>query len=82
MIEICCSLLSASGSVYKAAHKETGKVYALKKIKMEMKNIENTMKEIKFMGSVKHPNALEFSGFFLQKLECCVCHYNLSSKLS
>lgn len=61
----------ASGSVYKAEHKASGKFYALKKIKnTDFKTIENTMKEIKFMGSVKHPNALEFSGFYIQKQDC------------
>lgn len=66
----------ASGSVFKASHKDTGVLYALKKIKIDFKTIENTMKEIKFMGSVKHPNALEFSGFFIQRQDssqfCCL----------
>jgi serine/threonine protein kinase len=67
-------MLSASGTVYKAEHKESGKHYALKKIKnTDFKTIENTMKEIKFMGSVKHPNALEFSGFYIVKQDCWVC---------
>jgi serine/threonine protein kinase len=77
-VNIYINWSSASGSVYKAEHKESGKLYALKKIKIDLKTVENTMKEIKFMGSVKHPNALEFLGFYIQKQDCCVCSFWLN----
>jgi serine/threonine protein kinase len=59
----------ASGSVYKAVHRETKKVVAIKKMQVGVNNITSTVKEIKIMKDLKSPYTLKYYGCY-QKDDC------------
>lgn len=59
----------ASGSVYKAVHRETKKVVAIKKMQVGVNNITSTVKEIKIMKDLKSPFTLKYYGCY-QKDDC------------
>jgi serine/threonine protein kinase len=54
----------ATGTVYKALHKETQRVVAIKKMKVGLNNVSNTVKEIKIMKDLKSPYTLKYYGCY------------------
>jgi len=49
---------SSSGSVYKAVHKETGQVVALKKVAVE--DMDDVIQEINIMKNCESPNVIRY----------------------
>ena len=51
------------GIVYKARHKTTGKIYALKQIKMSAREVEGfpitSLREISILKQISHPNVVK-----------------------
>jgi hypothetical protein len=72
------TLNRASGSVWKAEIKHegssdsSGEIVAIKKVELSVKTIESTLKEIRFMSDIHHPNALEYRECWLPKGEVWV----------
>eukprot|EP00029_Vermamoeba_vermiformis_P013218 TRINITY_DN812_c0_g6_i1.p1 TRINITY_DN812_c0_g6~~TRINITY_DN812_c0_g6_i1.p1 ORF type:complete len:728 (-),score=309.74 TRINITY_DN812_c0_g6_i1:185-2368(-) len=54
----------ASGAVYKATHKETKRLLAIKKMKVGLNNVSATVKEIKIMKDLNCPWALKYYGCY------------------
>jgi len=50
----------ASGSVYRAISNTDNNVYAIKQVPLSAKTLTATIKEIKFMSGVQHPNTLRY----------------------
>lgn len=67
----------AFGDVYKVVRRATGETYAMKKINiasMDQREIADTLNEIRFLASVRHPNIIGFLEAFLieRSLEMCI----------
>jgi serine/threonine protein kinase len=54
----------ASGAVFRAVHRETKKVVAIKKMQVGVNNITSTVKEIKIMKDLKSPFTLKYYGCY------------------
>ena len=54
----------ASGAVFRAVHRETKKVVAIKKMQVGVNNITATVKEIKIMKDLKSPYTLKYYGCY------------------
>jgi len=54
----------ASGAVYRAVHRETKKVVAIKKMQVGVNNVTATVKEIKIMKDLKSPYTLKYYGCY------------------
>lgn len=66
----------AFGTVYKAKEKQTGEYCAIKEInisKMDSKQIQFTLNEIRILASVKHPNIVEYKNAFLENNNKTMC---------
>ncbi|CAE7246958.1 Cdk5rap1, partial [Symbiodinium sp. KB8] len=58
----------AFGEVYKVQRIEDGEVYALKKVnisRMTHREIQDTLNEIRFLASIRHPNIVNFMEAFV-----------------
>jgi len=54
----------ASGAVFRAVHRETKKVVAIKKMQVGVNNVTATVKEIKIMKDLKSPFTLKYYGCY------------------
>lgn len=54
----------ASGAVFRAVHRETKKVVAIKKMQVGVNNVTATVKEIKIMKDLKSPYTLKYYGCY------------------
>jgi len=60
----------ASGAVWKAEpNNNPGDFVAIKQVELNVKTIEGTLKEIRFMSEIHHPHALEYRECWLPKGE-------------
>jgi serine/threonine protein kinase len=68
----------ASGSVF-AAEAKNGRVYAIKRVPLNLKTVGSTTKEIKFMRELKHENTLSYHNCYKKGqeiwivMEYCEC---------
>jgi len=62
----------ASGTVWRVQAKEDQTYHAMKKVPIKPETIEGIVKEVAFMSTVKHVNALAFSGCYLTQREVCI----------
>jgi serine/threonine protein kinase len=63
-------------SVYKVIRKSDGKIYALKRVKinkMSKKEIADALNEIRFLASIRHKNIVGFLEAFLESDETELC---------
>jgi NIMA (never in mitosis gene a)-related kinase len=63
-------------SVYKVMRKDDGKIYAMKRIKinkMSRKEIADSLNEVRFLSSVRHYNIVGFYEAFLENNETELC---------
>lgn len=54
----------ASGAVFRAVHRETKKVVAIKRMQVGVNNVTATVKEIKIMKDLKSPYTLKYYGCY------------------
>lgn len=62
--------------VYKAQRISDGMLYAIKKVqiqKLNEKEKENALDEIRILASVKHPNVISYKEAFFDKNDQCLC---------
>ena len=71
-VQWCCYIFSSYGSVYKALHKASGQILAIKQVPVDT-DLQEIIKEISIMQQCDSPYIVKYYGSYFKNTDLWVC---------